>query len=47
MNPDMLLMDDKKARREAKELGFSSFFTTDILREAKDRRLIDSYDTSD
>lgn len=44
MNPNVLLIDDKKARKEAKQLGFSSFFTTDILREAKNRRLIDSYD---
>jgi predicted nucleic acid-binding protein len=45
MNPDILIIDDKKARREAEELGFESFFTTDILNEAKDRNIIESYDS--
>ena len=45
LNPDMLIIDDKKARREAEELGFQSFFTTDILKEAKDRNIIESYNS--
>lgn len=40
---DILLIDDKKARNEAKELGFVPFFTTDVLRYAEQRRGIVSY----
>lgn len=40
---DMLLMDDRKARNEARELGFTPFFTTDVLRYAEQRELIASY----
>ncbi|MCI0694633.1 hypothetical protein L0337_21825 [candidate division KSB1 bacterium] len=42
--PDILVMDDKKARNEAKELGFFPSFTTDIIKAAEKRNLIDSYD---
>lgn len=42
-NPDLLIIDDKKARNEAKELGFQAVFTTDILKEAHNHGLIDSY----
>ena len=37
-----IIMDDKKARNEARELGFSLLFTTDILRGAEQRGLITS-----
>ncbi len=40
---DILLMDDKKARNEAKELGFMPAFTTDILKHAARQKLIVSY----
>lgn len=42
--PDILVIDDKKARNEAKELGFLPSFTTDILKAAEKRKLIDSYE---
>jgi len=38
-----IIMDDKKARNEAKELKFSLFYTTDILRGAEQRGLLTSY----
>ena len=38
-----IIMDDKKARNEANELGLSLFYTTDILRGAEYRGLITSY----
>jgi hypothetical protein len=40
---DLLLMDDKKARNEAKAIGFMCIFTSDILRYAERQRLINSY----
>ena len=43
-NPDIILMDDKKARNEARELGFDSYFTTDILKNAEASKIISSYD---
>lgn len=43
-NPDILLIDDKKARNEAKSLGFKPFFTTDIIKKAESLKLIPSYD---
>ena len=43
--PDMLVMDDQKARNEAKELGFLPSFTTDIIKKAAEKRkMIESYD---
>lgn len=42
--PDILVIDDKKARNEATELGFFPSFTTDIIKAAEKRNLIDSYD---
>lgn len=42
--PDILVIDDKKARNEAKELGFFPSFTTDILKAAEKRKLIASYE---
>lgn len=40
-----ILLDDKRARNEAKSLGFQSilFYTTDILKAAEKRELITSY----
>lgn len=38
-----IIMDDKKARSEARELGFTLFYTTDLLRAAEKRDLIPSY----
>jgi predicted nucleic acid-binding protein len=37
---DLLLMDDKKARNEAHDLGFPCAYTTDVLRLAEERRII-------
>jgi len=42
--PDILVIDDKKARNEAKGLGFLPSFTTDILKAAAKRKLIASYE---
>ena len=39
---DLLLMDDKKARNEAADLGLSCAFTTDVLRFAEQRGIIAS-----
>ena len=39
----LVLIDDKKARREALELGLVPAFTTDILKRAEHQRLIVSY----
>jgi hypothetical protein len=43
-NPQIILMDDKKARNEARELGFNPFFTTDILKKAEASKIIPSYE---
>ena len=43
-NPDILLIDDKKARNEAKSLGFKPFFTTDIMNRAESLKIISSYE---
>jgi len=40
----MIVIDDKKARNEAKELGFFPSFTSDIIKAAEKRNLIASYD---
>ena len=45
IQPDIVLMDDKKARKEAKDLGFTPIFTTDILKYAENQKIIDSYNT--
>jgi predicted nucleic acid-binding protein len=39
----LVLIDDKKARYEALELGLVPVFTTDILKRAEHQRLIVSY----
>lgn len=38
-----IIIDDKKARNEATEMGFTLFFTTDILKGAAKRNLIEPY----
>ena len=38
----LLLMDDRKARNEARELGLQCAFTTDVLRLAEQRGIIAS-----
>jgi predicted nucleic acid-binding protein len=43
MPPDVLLLDDRKARNEARELGFTPTFTSDILKEAEFQGIIPSY----
>ena len=40
---EAIILDDKKARNEAREIGFALFYTTDILKGAEKRGLIDSY----
>jgi predicted nucleic acid-binding protein len=44
MKADILLIDDKKARNEAKELGFRIAKTSALLRRAEKMNLIASYD---
>jgi len=41
--PHILLIDDKKARNEAKDLGLMPSFTTDVLKQAERKNLISSY----
>ncbi len=43
MSPDVLVLDDRKARNEARELGFVPTFTSDVLKEAEFQQLIPSY----
>ena len=43
MHPDIILLDDKKARREAHALGFMPAFTADLLKWAEAQQLIPSY----
>ncbi len=45
IQPDIILIDDKKARNEAKDLGFTPIFTTNILKWAESQKIIDSYNT--
>ncbi len=40
MPPDVVLLDDRKARNEARELGFVPTFTSDVLKEAELQGLI-------
>jgi hypothetical protein len=44
LKPDILLMDDKKARNEAKALGFVTAFTSDVIKSAAKRNFISSYE---
>ncbi|MEM7537858.1 MAG: hypothetical protein AAF639_37150 [Chloroflexota bacterium] len=39
-----LIMDDRRARNEAKELRLTIIYTTDVLKGAERRQLISSYD---
>jgi len=43
MPPDVLLLDDRKARNEARDLGFMPTFTSDVLKEAEFQGIIPSY----
>ncbi|GAK58749.1 hypothetical protein U27_05724 [Candidatus Vecturithrix granuli] len=40
LHADMLILDDKKARNEAKALGFDVYYTSAILKGAEKRGLI-------
>lgn len=44
--PDFLIIDDRKARNEAIDIGLEDalFYTTDIIKEAENRNFIHSYD---
>ena len=42
-NADILIIDDKKARNEAMEIGFRVAKTSTLLRRAEKRRIISSY----
>lgn len=42
VHADLLLMDDKKARNEAAELGLQCAYTTDVLRLAEQRGVVAS-----
>ena len=39
MPPDVLLLDDRKARNDARDLGFVPTFTSDVLKEAASQGL--------
>ena len=41
--PHILLIDDKRARKEANDLGLIPSFTTDIIKRAERQHLIPSY----
>lgn len=45
LNADILIIDDRKARNEAKEMNLNSFlaYTTDILKLAEQEQIIGSY----
>ncbi len=43
MCPHIVIIDDRRARNEAVELGFSPTLTTDILKQAEHDKLIPSY----
>ncbi len=43
LSPTVLLLDDKRARNEAYELGLMPSFTSDVLKEAELQGLIPSY----
>jgi hypothetical protein len=43
--PHILLIDDKRARKEAKDLGFMPSFTSDVLKQAEQQNIISSYAT--
>lgn len=43
MNPNFILLDDKKARHEATECGIEFLLTTEILKMAEEHHYIPSY----
>lgn len=45
LNADILIMDDRKARNEAKEMNLDTFlaYTTDILKFAEEKNIISSF----
>ncbi len=45
LHPDILSMDDRKARNEAQELGLTAVLalTADILKQAEEQQIIPSY----
>ena len=43
MKADLLIIDDKKARNEAREFGFEVRYTSAIIKGAEKRGFIDSY----
>ena len=43
LQPNFVILDDKKARNEAIALGLVPIFTADVLRLAAERRIIQSY----
>ncbi len=43
LQPDIVLLDDKKARNEAHALGIISVFTSDVLKRAVATGLLSSY----
>lgn len=43
LQPDFVILDDKKARNEAIALGLIPIFTADVLRLAAERQMIQSY----
>jgi predicted nucleic acid-binding protein len=43
LTPNIVLLDDRKARNEARELGLFPTFTSDVLKEAEAQGLIPSY----
>lgn len=40
--PQILLIDDKRARKEAKDLGFMPSFTSDVIKQAEQQNIISS-----
>lgn len=42
-NADLLIMDDKKAIKEAKALGYKHLFTSQLLKQAEQQGVISSY----
>lgn len=42
-NADFLIIDDKKTRKEAKDIGFKVLKTSTLLKRAEKLKLIDSY----
>jgi predicted nucleic acid-binding protein len=43
MHPDFILLDNRKARHEAKDCGVSALFTTEVLKWVAQHQYIQSY----